>query len=245
MVSDVFGVSGLAMVNALAKGENDPVKLAALAKGSLKRKHDLLIKALNGNVNGHHRFMLNFILKTITFINEQIAQLEAQMDQYLDMMKQEVQLLQSIPGVSKQIATGILAEIGSDMSQFPSHANLASWTGICPGNNESAGKQYSSKTTHGNKYLKTTLVEAAWAASRSKVNPVLAEKHRRIALRRGSKKATFAIGHKILTAAYHVLRDKQPYRPHVQDKKILEQRRLKRIERLEKQLSNLKNTSYN
>jgi len=245
VVSDVFGVSGLAMIRTIVKGENDPQLLARLAKGSLTKKKDLLIKALNGRVTSYHRFMLDFILKTITFINEQIAQLEAQMDQYLDKMRQEVELLQSIPGVSKRIATGILAEIGCNMSAFPSHANLASWAGMCPGNNESAGKKYSSKSTHGNKYLKTTLVEAAWAASRSKVNPILAQKHRQIALRRGSKKATFAIGHKILTASYHILRDKEPYTPHIQDKKILEMRRLKKIKRLEKQLSNLKKTFNN
>ncbi|WP_246223528.1 IS110 family transposase [Fulvivirga kasyanovii] len=167
------------------------------------------------------------------------------MDQYNLQYRQQIQLLQSIPGVSKQIAIGIIAEIGVDMDQFPSHANLASWVGVCPGNNESAGKKYSSRTTHGNKYLKTTLVEAAWAATRSKANPILADKHRRIAARRGQKKATIAIGHKILIAAYHVMRDHEPYQPSIQDKAILEQRRIRKIERLEKQLSNLKNTSYN
>jgi len=97
------------------------------------------------------------------------------------------------------------------MSVFPSHAHLSSWAGVCPGNNESAGKKKSSKVTHGNKYLKTTLIEAAWAASHSKTNPVLAIKHRSITIRRGIKKANLAIGHKILIAAYHVLRDKTPF----------------------------------
>lgn len=244
VVSDVFGVSGRAMVEAIAKGESDPEKLAGLAKGSLIKKQDLLKKALTAKITDHHRFMLNLILDTIQHINNQIAQLEAQMDQYRLRYKVPMQLLQTIPGVSAQIATSILAEIGSDMSNFPSHANLASWAGVCPGNNISAGKKYSSRTTHGNKYLKSTLIEAAWAASRSKTNPVLAEKHRRIALRRGQKKASMAIGHKILIAAYHVLRDLEPYQPATQDKKILEKRRLKKIERLEKQLSTLRNTSY-
>ena len=158
-------------------------------------------------------------------------------------MEQEVTLLKSIPGVSDGVATGIIAEIGVDMTHFPSHRHLASWAGVCPGNNESAGKKMSTRVTHGNKYLKTTLVEAAWVASRSKTSPMLADKHKKLSMRRGSKKATLAIGHKILTAAYHILRDHTPYLPHTQDKKILEQRRLKKIERLERQLIALKQTS--
>lgn len=245
VVSDVFGVSGLAMVKAIVNGEKHPEQLASLAKGSLKKKHLLLIKALKGRITDNHRFMLSLVLDTIQHIDNQIARLEAQMDQYKLQMKHQVELLQTIPGVSSRTATGILSEIGTDMSQFPSHAHLSSWAGVCPGNNESAGKKYSSRITHGNKYLKTTLVEAAWAATRSKVNPIMADKHRRIAARRGKKKATMAIAHKILIAAYHVLRDLEPYKPHTKDQAILEKRRLKKIERLEKQLSNLKKTSYN
>lgn len=244
VVSDVFGVSGSAIVHAIAQGETDPFLLSCLAKGSLKKKQDLLIKALHGRVTDHHRFMLQMVLDSIQHINHQIAQLEAQMEKYTLKYREQMQVLQTIPGVSAQIATGIIAEIGVEMDQFPNHSHLASWVGICPGNNESAGKMYSSRTTQGNKYLKTTLVEAAWAATRSKTNPILADKHRKIAHRRGKKKATIAIGHKILTAAYHVLRDLEPYMPYTDNKDIMEARRLKKIERLEKQLSNLKNTSY-
>lgn len=243
VVSDVFGKSGLAMINALIEGENDPVVLSNLAKGSLVRKKDLLAKALDGKVTDHHRFMLNLILQNINYTNNQIALIEDRINTYLSEMIQEVNLLKTIPGVSTQIVAGIIAEIGTDMSQFHSHKHLASWAGVCPGNNESAGKKMSSRTTQGNKYLKTTLVEAAWVASRSKTNPVLANKHKTIAMRRGSKKATIAIGHKILTAAYHVLRDKTAYKPHTQDVKILEQRRIRKIQRLEKQLKDLKRTS--
>ncbi len=245
VVSDVFGVSGSTMVQAMAQGQTDPVLLASLAKGSLVKKRKELIKALSGKLTAHHQFMLQFVWQSVQHINDQIAQLEARMETYTIQYREQVVLLQTIPGVSKQIATGIIAEIGVDMNAFPSHANLSSWAGVCPGNNESAGKKYSSRITHGNKYLKTTLVEAAWAASRSKANPLLAEKHRRIAARRGKKRAAIAIGHKILIAAYHVIRDREPYRPNAQDKAVLEQRRLKRIERLEKQLSSLKNTSFN
>lgn len=244
VVSDVFGVSAQAMVKAIAKGQNNPHVLAKLAKGSLVKKHDLLVKALTGKITEHHRFMLNLILDSIQHINNQIAHIEARMESYKVRMKQQIELLQTIPGVSSLIAVGIIAEIGCDMSQFPSHAHLSSWAGVCPGNNESAGKKYSTKTTHGNKYLKTTLVEAAWAASRSKANPILAIKHKAITARRGQKKATMAIAHKILIATYHVLRDLEPYQPSSTDKKVLETRRLKKIKRLEKQLSKLKNTSY-
>ena len=156
VVSDVFGVSGMAMLQAMAQGQTDPLVRSALAKGSLGKKQGLLMKALTGKVTEHHQFMLRFILQSIQSINDQIAQLEARMDRYDIQYSQQMQLLQSIPGVSKQIATGIIAEIGVDMGQFPTHANLSSWAGICPGNNESAGKKYSARITHGKKYLKTT-----------------------------------------------------------------------------------------
>jgi transposase len=243
VISNVFGKSGLSMIEALINGESNPDILAELAKGSLVKKKEHLRQALNGRVCEHHRFMLKMILQNINMINDQIAQLEARMNTYMKEMEQEVKLLKTIPGVSDQVATGIIAEIGIDMEHFHSHKHLASWAGVCPGNNESAGKQFSTKTTHGNKYLKTTLVEAAWVASRSRVNPALANKHKSLSIRRGSKKATIAIGHKILTAAYHILRDHTPYLPHAQDEKIAQQRRLRKIERLEKQLKELKLTS--
>ena len=229
VISDIFSVSGTAMVNALVNGQNNPEVLANLSKGSLVKKKDLLIKALNGKVTDHHRFMLKLILDSIKHIDNQIAQLEAEMEKIKLKYTQQIDLLKTIPGVSTHVATGIIAEIGTDMSEFPTHKHLASWAGVCPGNNESAGKKYSSKITHGNKYLKTTLVEAAWVASRSKANPIFADKHRRIAARRGSKKASIAIGHKILTAAYHILRDMEPYQPSTQDIAILEKRRMKKI----------------
>ncbi|MDM1398244.1 IS110 family transposase [Myroides odoratimimus] len=241
VVSDVFGVSAMQMIQAIIQGQTDPEILASFAKGSLKSKRNELIKALNGKVTQHHIFMLKTILETINNINIQIAQLEAQMESYRVSMEKDVELLETIPGVSRQIALGILGEIGNDMSFFSDHQNLCSWAGVCPGNNESAGKKYSTRITKGNKYLKTTLVEAAWVAIRSKANPIFAVKHQHISNRRGKKKATIAIAHKLLIAVYHVLRDKEPYTLHSQDQKILDNRRLKKIDRLEKELSKLKN----
>ena len=244
VVSDVFGKSASAMVRAMVHGEESPRVLAAMAKGSLVKKKNLLERALNGRLTDHHRFMMKMVLQTIDHINEQMAYLEARMDRYLDRMAAKAGRLETIPGVSRQIATGILAEIGTDMQHFKDHRHLASWAGVCPGNNESAGKKMSSRTTRGNKHLKTTLIEAAWAATRSRANPLLANKHRAIASRRGNKKAAMAIGHKILIAAYHILRDDVDYIPHVQSLKIAEKRKNERIKRLEKQLKDLKKMSF-
>lgn len=244
VVSDVFGKTGTAIVLAIASGEKDPGKLSELAKGSLVRKKAELKKALYGRITEHHIFMLQLILASMEHINNQIDCIEKRIDKYLNSMRSDVELLLTIPGVSVQITAGILAEIGNDMTAFPSAKHLASWAGMCPGNNESAGKKYSSKITHGNKYLKTTLVEAAWAASHSK-DCLMAAKHKTIAARRGGKKANIAIGHKILTAAYFVLRDKTPYLLSTQNKAIEEQRRLKRIQRLERQLADLKSVYQN
>ena len=240
VVSDVFGKTGMAIIGQLAEGQTDPVVLSNLAKGTLVRKRDQLQLALYGKFSEHHRFMLRLILNTILHINETIEQIEIQIDKYLDQMKTEVALLQTIPGVSRQIAVGIISETGIDMSCFASEKHLASWTGVCPGNNESAGKKRSSKVTQGNKYLKTTLIEAAWSATHTK-NTNFAYKYHVLASRRGKKKAAMAISHKILTAAYYILRDKTEYKePHVK-LEILQLRKEKEIERLEKRLDKLKN----
>lgn len=241
VVSDVFGVSAMQMIHAIIQGQTDPEILANFAKGSLRNKRAQLVKALKGNITKHHIFMLNLILESINNINLQIAQLEAQMEQYRSSMQKDVELLETIPGISRQLALSVLGEIGNDMSYFPSHQNLSSWAGLCPGNNESAGKKYSTRITQGNKYLKASLVEASWVAIRSKANPIFAVKHYHIASRRGKKKATIAIAHKLLIAIYHVLRDKEPYELHTQDKKILEHRRIKKIERFQLEIEKLKN----
>jgi len=243
VVSDVFGKTGLGIVEALIAGVTDPKELSELARGSLIRKKDMLQKALYGRITDHHRFMLLMIVKNITYIDNQIAQFDDRIKSYVNDMRQEMELLQTIPGVSIQVATGILAETGADMSVFPSAGHLASWAGVCPGNNESAGKKKSSKITSGNKYLKTTLVEAAWSASRSKTNPVFAIKHRSLAIRRGLKKANVAIGHKILIAAFYILKDKTPFVVPTGKNDLLEIRKKRRIERLEKELNTLKGTS--
>jgi transposase len=244
VLSDVFGKSGIAMIRQLAAGETQPVALSNLAKGSLVRKKDKIQLALNGRFNTHHQFMLNLLLQSIDYINSTIEKVEQQIDEYLKEMNTEVSLLQTIPGVTKQAATGILSETGKDMEQFISYKNLASWAGVCPGNNESAGKKKSSRTTQGNKYLKTTLIECAWSASHTK-NTQLSYKYTVLASRRGGKKAAMAIGHKILTAAFHILRDKVEYREHRIDPEIIEKRKNKEIERLQYRLDNLKTSASN
>ncbi len=239
VVSDVFGKTGMAIIEALSYGETDEVYLSSLAKGSLKAKKDLLQLSLESKFTSHHQFMLRLILKSICSIETLISDVEQEMDKYLDMMRLEVQLLQTIPGVSKLIALAILAEIGTDMVVFHSHKHLASWAGGCPGNNESAGKKKSSKITHGNTYLKTALIEAAWSASRIKDSDY-SLKYKRVASRRGKKKAIMALAHKLLVSAYYILRDKEPFMPYSQDPDILRKRKDERIKRLELQLLALK-----
>ena len=242
VVSDVFGKTGMDILRHLAKGITDHHKLSELARGSLVRKKDKLKEALYGRFSEHHEFMLNLILQTIDQINETIDKVERQIDKYLDKLSQEAALLQTIPGVSRQVCAGILSEIGNEMENFISNKHLASWAGICPGNNESAGKKYSTRVTQGNKYLKSVLIEAAWSASHTK-NTHLAYKHYVIAKRRGAKKAAMAVAHKILTAAYYILRDKTEYREPRLLPEIVEQKRTIEIERLERRLAKLKTSA--
>ncbi len=206
-----MGKSGQAMLDALIAGTTDPELLAALAKGRLRAKRDQLLKALEGRVKPHHRFVLTELLCQIDGLDETIARFDEQIRAASAPFEEAVELLDTIPGLSRQSAETIVAEMGSDMSRFADADHLAAWAGVAPGNNESAGKRYSGKTRKGNKVLRTSLVQAAHAAVRVK-GTYLAAQYRRLAGRRGKKKAIGAVAHSILVMAYHMLSRKEPYR---------------------------------
>lgn len=237
VITDVCGVRGTAIVNAIIEGETNPVVLADLAKGSLKKKKNILQSALRGNITAHHRFMLKTIRKSLCHIESIIADVDQQIEHYLMQFRQDVELLQTIPGVGKETATGMIAEMGTDMDVFPDHKHLASWVGMCPGNNESAGKKKSERITHGNKSLKTTLTEAAWAASHTK-DTFLKRKYNSLVGRRGKKRALIAVGHKILCAACHILKNKEVY-TEPNDLALAEKRKQALIHRYTRRLHEL------
>jgi transposase len=210
-VSDVMGVSGREMMRALIDGENDPDALADLAKRRLRSKIPHLRKALTGRFEDHHAFMLSRMLRRIEELESDIEAISERIEAEIDPFSKEVELLDTIPGVGKIAAQVIVAEIGVDMAQFPTPAHLASWAGVCPGQNESAGKRKSANTTNGSKWLRTVLIEGANAVAKSK-GTYLSERYRQLARRRGKKKATVAIAHEILTAAWQLLSTDEPYR---------------------------------
>jgi transposase len=204
VASDVFGVSGMAMLSAIAQGEVEAATLAALAKGRLRTKLHELTLALDGYVQEHHRFMLRLQLRRLEQVDTDLAELETRIDERLAPYREQHRRLTQIPGVNTVLAAVIIAEIGVDMSVFKTAEHLASWAGICPGNNESAGKRRSGKVTKGNVALKTALVEAGHAAGRAK-GTYLKDKFHRLKARRGPKRAAVAIGHKILRSVYTML----------------------------------------
>ncbi|HEX7971646.1 MAG TPA: IS110 family transposase, partial [Thiobacillus sp.] len=210
VASDVFGVSGQLMVAALVAGEATPAAMAELAKGRLREKLPQLELALEGKVEEHHRYLLRLQLKRLQAVEEDLAQLEAHLQQRLEPYREQEARLREIPGVDGTLAAIIIAELGVDMSVFPSASKIAAWAGVSPGNHESAGKRRSGRVTKGNVYLKTALVEAALAASRKK-GSYLREKFFRLKARRGYKRAAVAVAHKILTAVYHMLDQQVPY----------------------------------
>lgn len=210
-VSDLFGVSGRALLEAVINGEVlTAEQVRDLVKTSLKRKVPELLDALNGRVRKHHRRMMRMHMDHLLYIENQIAELEQEIDRLLQPYRESVTLIQTIPGIKEDAAAVILAEIGNDMSCFPSDAHLASWGGLSPGNNESAGKKKSTRTTKGNKSLKAVLCQAAWAASKTK-GTRLASFFYRVQKRRGQKKATMATAHLLLRIIYHMLQDRVPY----------------------------------
>lgn len=210
VATDILGVSGRAMLERLIKGEDDPVKLANFAQGQLRGKIPELEKALQGHVTEHHRFMLALLWKQLAQQEELIVELDRRIEEQTRPFAGEIERLDAVPGADRRVAEIVLAEVGADMKPFPSHQHLASWAGMCPGNEESAGKRRRRRITPGNRWLKRTLVQAAWAASHTK-NTYLASQYRRLAGKRGRKRALVAVGHSILVVVYHMLKAGSSY----------------------------------
>jgi transposase len=211
VVSDIMGLSSRDMLAAMIEGENDPEKLAGFARRSLKRKKEELELALQGNMSAHQRLMLKTMLTHIDFINEQIVELDTEVAKRLDPFQEQLDRLDTIPGIARRTAEQILAEIGTDVgSRFPSAAHLCSWIGLVPGHNESAGKRKPSKSRKGNKYLRSALTEAAHSIRGS--DNYLGAQYRRIAARKGKHRAAIAVAHSMMTIAYYLLTRGEDYR---------------------------------
>lgn len=211
VATDVMGISGRAMLEAIIVGTASPEEMADLAKGRLREKRDQLVQALAGRVKAHHRFVLTELLCQIDGLDETVARFDEQIEVYCRPFETAVELLDTIPGVSRRAAEVIVSEIGTDMGHFETADHLASWAGVAPGNNESAGKRRSSKTRHGNKSLGVILNQVAHAASRTK-NTYLSAQYHRLAGRIGKKKAVVAVEHSILVICYHLIQRQEPYR---------------------------------
>jgi transposase len=203
-ISDIIGLSGRKMIDALIAGESDPERLAQLAHRRIKAAPEALREALRGRVTRHHRFLLRLHLQQIDAIDKVISDIDREVDALIEPFHATVLLLTTIPGVDKLSACVILAEIGRDMSRFPTAGHLISWAGLCPRNDESAGKRRSTRMRKGAAWLKTTLVQCAAAATRRKASYLQAQFHR-LRARRGAKKAIGALAASILTIAYHML----------------------------------------
>lgn len=211
VASDVFGVSGMAMLRAIVAGEATPEQMAQLAKKSLRKKIAELELALDGKVQEHHRFILQMQMDRLEQLESHISKLDQRIDEKLEPYREQHQRLVQIPGVDRVVAATLVAELGVDMSVFKTASHLAAWAGVCPGNNESAGKRKPSQARKGNVHLKTILVEAANSASRTK-GSYLKDKFFRLKSRRGHKRAAMAVGRKILQSAYLMLSTTSDYR---------------------------------
>jgi transposase len=237
VVTDLTGVSGRAMLDALIIGSDSPDIMAHLARGRLQRKRPELVAALEGVVGPNQRLLLASHIRNLDFLAEEIERLNTEIEQQLRPSQDLVERLDTIPGVGPRVAQAMLVEIGTDVSRFPTGSHLASWARVCPSNDESAGKRRSSHIGPGNPWLRGTLVEAAWAASHAK-HTYLAAQYRRLAARRGAKRALVAVAHTILIIAYHIIRDGSTYEDlgsnyfDDRDRQATLRRSVKRLERL-------------
>lgn len=256
VATNVMGVSGRNMLEALVAGQNDPTILADLARGQLRKKRDALAHALEGRVRDHHRFLIAQHLVHIDFLDEQIGVFDVQITHHIEAQlltpsgdaapvldagsstwDAAVQLWDEIPGVGRRVAEQLVAEIGTDMHRFPSARHLASWAKLAPGNYESAGKRYSAAIGKGNTWLRSTLIQAAHAAVKVK-DSYLAAVYRRIVARRGKKRAIVAVAHKLLVIAYTLLRTRTHYRDRGADH-VDERHKDRLLERLSHRIQQL------
>lgn len=210
VATDVLGVSGRSMLEALIDGEDDAEALARRARGKLRKKAAELTPALQGLVSDHHRFSLRMLLRQVDQLEGLIAEYSARIEAVSLPFSEAAGRLETIPGVSRRAAEVIVAEIGTDMTTFPDAGHLASWAGLCPGNNESAGKRRTGRTTKGSQWLRTVLVQVAWSASHTK-RTIFSETYRRWAKRLGKKKALVALAHKLIVVIYKLLTDQTTY----------------------------------
>jgi transposase len=210
VASEVMGVSGRRMLEAMVEGQTDPLQLADLALGQLKDKRPQLMEALNGRIREHHRTMLRLELAQWKFLDALVKELEGAIEEALRPFGEATELIKTCPGFSQVSAAAVVAEIGPNMEQFGDAEHLGSWAALCPGNHESAGKQYSGRTRSGNPWLKRVLCQVAWAASHTR-NTYFAALFRRIAARRGKKRAIVAVAHAILTTIFCLLKNRQTY----------------------------------
>lgn len=237
VATDIMGVSGRAMIEALLEKTTDAVALADLARGKLRAKLPALRKALEGRLREHQVFLVSEILAHVDYLDESLNRITARIEEAVRPFVEEVKRLMTIPGVQRKTAEVIVSEIGVDMKAFPTAKHLASWVGLCPGNNESAGKHKSGKTRKGDRWLRTALVEAALAAVRSR-DTYLCAQYRRVVRRRGHKKAVVTVAHTLVVIAYHLISRKTTYQELGQDyferrdRSAIERRCIRQLERL-------------
>ena len=211
VATDILGASGRDMLRALIRGETDSEKMANLARRQLRSKLSELRPALEGKVTEHHRFMLAELLNHLEYLENRIEEFSRRIEEVSRPFAPAITKIATLPGFDQRSAQNVVAEIGADMNVFPSAQHLASWAGVCPGNNESAGKRKSGKTTKGNRWLRSALSQSAWSAARKK-NSYFQAQYRRLAGRRGKKRAIVAVAHSLLTIIYHMLKNGSDYR---------------------------------
>lgn len=237
VATDVLGVSGRDMLEHLVQGVDDPQQLAGLARGRLKNKHDALVEALTGYMQGHQRYILRHLLDHIAYLDDAIAELDAEVGSRLAPAQQVLDRLTTLTGVGLRTAQEMVAEIGVDASQFLSHDHLASWSGLTPGQNESAGKRKPARARKGNKHLRATMVRAARAAVHSK-NTYLSAQYARLCRHMPKNKAAVALAHSMIVIAYHMLKDGTVYHDKgpgyylERDRKAIENAAIRRLQSL-------------